>query len=98
VWQIAKVTSGENRSSEERMPHPAQFPLDLISRLILGFSNLGDLVIDPFMGSGTVGVACLKHGRRVVGIEISPTYCELATKRIQSFVADRRSRLFQDCS
>jgi adenine-specific DNA-methyltransferase len=98
VWQIAKVTSGENRSSEERMPHPAQFPLDLVNRLVLGFSNVGDLVLDPFMGSGTVAVACLEYGRRVVGFEISPTYCELAAKRIRRFVADRKARLFYNSS
>ena len=98
VWQIAKVTSGENRSSSERMPHPAQFPLDLVTRLVLGFSNPGDVVLDPFMGSGTVAVACLEHGRRVVGFEVNEAYCELTAKRIRTFLADRRSRLFQDCS
>mgnify|MGYP006440505745 CR=1 FL=1 len=49
VWQIAKVTSGKNRSSVERMPHPAQFPEDLISRAILGFTNEEDLILDPLV-------------------------------------------------
>lgn len=95
VWQIAKVTSGENRSSLERMPHPAQFPLDLVNRLILGFSNPGEFVLDPFMGSGTVAVSCLEHGRSVIGFEIKEAYCEIAARRIQQFLDNKRSRLFQ---
>lgn len=94
VWQVAKVTSGEDRASPERTPHPAQFPLDLVNRIVLGFSNPGELVLDPFMGSGTVCVSCLQHGRRFLGIEIKPEYCELAAKRIETFLADKRSRLF----
>jgi len=94
VWQIAKVTSGEDRASPERTPHPAQFPLDLVNRIVLGYSNPGDLVLDPFIGSGTVAVSCLEHGRRVLGIEVKPAYCELAARRIDRFLADKRSRLF----
>lgn len=94
VWQIAKVTSGKDRASPERTMHPAQFPLDLVNRILLGFSNPGELVLDPFVGSGTVAVSCLEHGRRVIGIEIEPTYCEVAARRIEKFLADKRSRLF----
>lgn len=94
VWQVAKVTSGADRASPERTPHPAQFSLDLIHRLVLGFSDPGDFVLDPFMGSGTVAVSCLQHGRRFLGIEIKPDYCQLATERVEAFLADRRSRLF----
>jgi adenine-specific DNA-methyltransferase len=94
VWQIAKVTSGKDRASSERTPHPAQFPLDLVNRIVLGFSNPGELVIDPFMGSGTVAVSCLEHGRRFIGIEIKTAYCEVAAKRVERFLADKRSRLF----
>jgi len=94
VWQIAKVTSGEDRASPERTNHPAQFPLDLVNRIVLGFSNPGELVLDPFVGSGTVAVSCLEHGRRVLGIEIKPEYCELAAQRIERALSDKRSRLF----
>jgi adenine-specific DNA-methyltransferase len=94
VWQVAKVTSGENRASPERTPHPAQFPLDLVNRVVLGFSNPGELLLDPFMGSGTVAVSCLQHGRRFLGIELKPEYCEVAAKRVEAFLADKRSRLF----
>lgn len=94
VWQVAKVTSGEDRASPERTPHPAQFPLDLVNRVVLGFSNLGDLVLDPFMGSGTVAVSCLQQGRRFLGIEMKEAYCEVATRRVEKFLTDKRSRLF----
>ena len=94
VWQIAKVTSGQDRASPERTGHPAQFPLDLIHRIVLGFSNPNDLVLDLFMGSGTVAVSCLEHGRKFIGIEIRRDYCDIAVERIEHHLADQRSRLF----
>lgn len=83
IWEIAKVTSGANRSSAERTSHPAQFPEDLIRRLMLGFTNKNDLVLDPFMGSGTVPSVAIELKRKFIGFEIEPTYCEIAKKRIQ---------------
>ena len=94
VWQIAKVTSGTDRASPERSPHPAQFPLDLVDRVVLGCSNLGDIVLDPFIGSGTTAVSCLRHGRVVVGFESNPAYCEVAAGRINRLRSELRSRLF----
>jgi adenine-specific DNA-methyltransferase len=87
VWQIAKVTSGANRSSEERMPHPAQFPEDLISRIVLGFSNERDVILDPFLGSGTTLSVCQKLNRQAIGFEISKDYCEVAKNRIKSLIS-----------
>lgn len=89
VWDIAKVTSGTNRSSVERTAHPAQFPEDLIRRLILGFTNEGDLILDPFIGSGTVGAVAVDLDRRFIGFEVNPTYCEIAKKRIMQRVQDK---------
>jgi adenine-specific DNA-methyltransferase len=94
VWQIAKVTSGEDRASPERTSHPAQFPLDLINRIVAGFSNVGDLVLDPFMGSGTVAISCLEHRRPFIGIELRHDYCEIAANRISRFTGERQSQLF----
>jgi len=82
VWEIAKVTTGRNRSSDERTPHPCQFPTDLINRLVLGFTQEHALVLDPFMGSGTTFESCIRHNRFCVGFEILPEYCEIAKKRI----------------
>ena len=84
VWEIAKITTGANRSSAERMPHPAQFPIDLVDRLILGFTNEYDLILDPFMGSGSTFESAFKNNRFCVGFEISPNYCEIAKNRILS--------------
>ena len=83
ISEIAKVTSGANRSSVERTAHPAQFPEDLIKRLMLGFTNADDIVLDPFMGSGTVAAVAVELKRKFIGFEIESTYCEIAKKRIQ---------------
>ncbi len=82
VWTIPKVTSGEKRSSAERTPHPAQFPSAVIERVVLASSNRGDLVLDPFLGSGTTAAVALEHGRKVVGFEIREDYCKIAAERI----------------
>jgi adenine-specific DNA-methyltransferase len=87
VWQIAKVTSGTNRSASERTKHPAQFPLDLINRIVLGFSNEQNWLLDPFIGSGTLAISALNHGRKVVGFEIRKDYCEMAAERVDSHLA-----------
>lgn len=94
VWQIAKVTSGADRASPERTAHPAQFPLDLVDRIVLGCSNPGDVVLDPFIGSGTTAVSCLRNGRSVVGFEINRAYCEIAAQRIARLQSEQRSQLF----
>ena len=91
VWQIAKVTSGADRSSNERAPHPAQFPLDLITRIVKGFSRPGDLVLDPFMGSGTTAEACIREGREVIGFEIRGDYCDFIARRLTKVVESQRT-------
>ncbi len=83
VWEIAKVTTGRDRASQERTPHPCQFPTDLIDRLVLGFSNPGDIIYDPFVGSGTTFISCLNHQRYCIGFEINQKYCEIAKNRIE---------------
>jgi adenine-specific DNA-methyltransferase len=95
VWQIAKVTSGENRASRERAPHPAQFPMDLIQRIVLGFSDEGDVVLDPFLGSRTTAEACIRNKRCVVGFEIRDDYCKFAAKRLRTAAEASRSVLFE---
>ncbi len=84
VWAIPKVTSGTNRASKERMPHPAQFPMAVIERIIRACSQPGDLVLDPFAGSGsTIAVAHLE-GRQALGLEIRPDYVQMALQRIEA--------------
>jgi site-specific DNA-methyltransferase (adenine-specific) len=62
--------------------HPTQKPLPLISEIVGLFSFRDQIVCDPFMGSGTTGVACVKLGRKFIGIEIEPKYFDIACKRI----------------
>lgn len=95
VWQIAKVTSGKDRASVERAPHPAQFPLDLVDRIVLGFSNSGELVLDPFMGSGTTAESCIRHDREVLGFELREDYCKFIGTRLKRASADKKSVLFK---
>lgn len=95
VWEIAKVTTGTNRSSKERTPHPCQFPIDLIDRAILGFSNVNDIVLDPFMGSGTTFESCLKNNRYCIGFEIREDYCNIIRNRIENISNNREQLPFK---
>lgn len=92
VWQFPKVTSGNQRASKERTAHPAQFPMAVVERIVKASSHPGELILDPFMGSGTSAVAALSQGRQVVGFEIRRDYCELAAKRLKAYHADKRER------
>lgn len=71
-----------NPESARRVGHPAPFPLELPARLIQLYTFAGDVVLDPFMGSGTTAIAALQAGRRYVGYETSPEYITLAKDRI----------------
>ena len=72
------------KSIYERTGHPAQFPEQLVKDHILSWSNEGDTVLDPFMGSGTTGVVCKDLNRNFIGIEISEEYYEIAKDRIDN--------------
>jgi DNA modification methylase len=75
VWRYPSGTS---------KVHPTQKPLSLMEYLIESSSNEGDLIFDPFCGSGTTCVAAKRLGRRYIGIDISPEYCEIARKRLEA--------------
>lgn len=79
VWAIGTPLAGEKTFGK----HPTQKPLDLLERIILACTNEGDLILDPFMGSGTTGVAAIKLGRKFVGVDKKKDFVELAEKRIQ---------------
>lgn len=74
VWEVSR---GNNTTS-----HPAVFPKQLVKDHIRSWSNAGDVVLDPFMGSGTTGIAALELNRKFIGFEISSEYCKLANKRL----------------
>ena len=64
------------------LAHPHEKGLSLIGKILLHSSNKNDIVLDPFLGSGTTAVACKELGRNYIGIEISPEYCAIAEKRL----------------
>lgn len=88
VWLFPKVTSGTNRHSKERTPHPAQFPSAVIDRIIKASSNQNDLVLDPFIGSGTTAEIALRNKRKTVGFEIIKEYCDIAVSRYEKAKLD----------
>lgn len=71
-----------NGESKKRIGHPAPFPLELPKRCMKMFSYVDDLVLDPFLGSGTTLLSCLLNNRRGVGVELDKSYCELALNRL----------------
>ena len=63
--------------------HPTQKPVGVITRMIVNSTDPGDIILDPFLGSGTTAVAAKQLGRKFIGIEIDPGYCEIARQRLQ---------------
>lgn len=80
--------------SKKRIGHPAPFPLELPKRCIKLFSFVDDLVLDPFLGSGSTLIAVYQNNRRGVGIEIEANYCRLAKDRYLSECILTQQRLF----
>lgn len=95
VWEFPKVTSGANRASPERTAHPAQFPRSIIDRIIRSCSNAGDVVLDPFIGSGTTAEVALSTGRFVLGFELESRYIDIAARRLADFQEWERMALAQ---
>ena len=84
VWGIEPAIPRLTGTSHERVPDfPTQLPLKLLTPIVLCASDPGDLVLDPFNGSGTTGVAAIRNSRRYVGIEQSPQFANLATLRLK---------------
>lgn len=83
-------------SMPENTDHPTQKPEKLLAKIILASSNPGDVVLDPFLGSGTTSVVAKKLGRSFVGIEIDATYCCLAQKRLEMADSDSLIQGYRD--
>lgn len=83
-----KPISGKNKL------HPVQKPLELINQIMELSSKEGDTVLDPFMGSGTTGVACINTGRKFIGIELDNNYFDIANKRIKDAIINKQTELF----
>ena len=84
VWTIAAPSKTEKLHGK----HPTQKPIELLKRLILAFTNEGDIILDPFMGSGTTGVVAKMYNRKFVGVEKEKEYFDLAIKRINEVKND----------
>jgi site-specific DNA-methyltransferase (adenine-specific) len=91
VFVIPKHDAGQGHGGASN-GHPTQKPQRLMRELVGLFSDQEQTVCDPFMGSGTTGVACMQLGRKFVGIELEPIYFDLACERIEN--AQRQERLF----
>ncbi len=80
--------------SAKKVGHPAPFPVELPYRLIQLYTFEGEIVLDPFMGSGQTAIACLMTNRKFVGYEINPDYISIAERRIKHFVFQKERSIF----
>ena len=78
VWRLKAPSASEKRFGK----HPTQKPLALIDRCLRASTHRGDIVLDPFVGSGSTGAAALPIGRRFIGIEIDPEFIDISAKRL----------------
>lgn len=85
VWRISMVSG----NFDERTGHPAQYPEQLIERIILAGSDTGDVILDPFMGSGTTAAVAKKLNRHYIGYEVVEEYCKMANERLMKIEEDK---------
>ena len=78
IWMFRNV----KHNHEEQTIHPCQFPEDLVARIVLSTTREGGVVLDPYMGTGTVAVVAKEHGRHFVGAELEPRYLDVAKRRL----------------
>ncbi len=84
VWSIGQLKQDEKKFGK----HPTQKPFDLLRRIILSTTNEGDLILDPFTGSSTTGLAAISLNRRFIGIDKNKKYLDLSIKRLQDGFSD----------
>ena len=85
IWEIPNVKANHPEKTE----HPCQFPVELVERCLLAFTNPDDWMLDPFVGSGSTLLAAAKQGRRAVGIDRDADYVRLARQRVADYHAGR---------
>jgi len=88
------IIDGRNLKSEElpinKIFHTTVKPLKLIEYLVRLVTPPNGIVLDPFFGTGTTGIACLKQGFRFIGLEIDPIYCRIAEHRLKPYLVQQR--------
>ena len=88
IWDIPNVKNNH----PEKTIHPAQFPIELIERLVLALTNEDDIVLDPFAGVGSSLIAAVLHGRRAIGVDYSETYTKVTEARVSSLLSGTLKR------
>jgi len=87
LWSVVKV--GTPKASEKvHGKHPTQKPIELLRRIVLASTNEGDLIIDPFAGSSTTGIAACVNNRKFIGIDLNKEYLDLSIKRYKDAVKE----------
>ncbi|HMK42957.1 MAG TPA: site-specific DNA-methyltransferase [Dissulfurispiraceae bacterium] len=86
VWELSAPAAEEKKYGK----HPTQKPVDLLMRILRASTNPGDLVLDPFCGSSTTGVAAVRLGRRYIGIDSEQQYLDLSRKRLRDAIEAAR--------
>lgn len=88
VWEFL-VGGGKSTKDKIAFKHPAIFPEQLANDHIISWSNEGDVVLDPFMGSGTTAKMAIINNRNYIGFEVSKEYCEIAEERIRDCISNK---------
>jgi site-specific DNA-methyltransferase (adenine-specific) len=86
VWALHTPKNGEKKYGK----HPTQKPIDLLKRIVLSSTNKGDIILDPFTGSSTTGLASVVHGRKFIGIDTEKKYLDLSKKRYEDFIKNSK--------
>lgn len=79
VWSLGTPRTDEKKFGK----HPTQKPLDLLRRVVLASTKKGDVILDPFTGSSTTGIAAVSHGRKFIGVDLEKKYLEVSVKRFK---------------
>lgn len=85
VWTGALTKPSEKTEGK----HPTQKPEYLLERIVLASTEEGQVILDPFCGSGTTGVEAVKYGRKFIGIDVNEEYMEISRKRLEKVLNDR---------
>ena len=92
VWAIGTPKNIEKKFGK----HPTQKPEDLLKRIVLASTNKGDLILDPFTGSSTTGIAAYLYGRKFIGIDTEKEYLDLSIKRFQELERNMKNKLIKN--
>lgn len=89
--QMKDVWTGSLTKPSEKVEgkHPTQKPEYLLERIILASTEKGQVILDPFCGSGTTGVEAVKYGRKFIGIDVNEEYMEISKKRLEKVLNDK---------